>query len=68
MGTKLDMKCRETRQRVDNERRRRRVEDARKLIFQTGASVDGARVKALLNAESYVPVRVSVCLFRAFSH
>ncbi|KAG2062612.1 hypothetical protein BDR04DRAFT_1131191 [Suillus decipiens] len=57
MGTKLDMKRRETRQMVDNEWRRRRVEDARKLIFRTGASVDGARVKALLNAESYVPVR-----------
>jgi hypothetical protein len=68
MGTKLDMKCQETRQRVDNERRRHCVEDARKLIFRTGASVDGARVKALLNAESYVPVHVSVCLFYAFSH
>jgi hypothetical protein len=59
MGTKLDMKRRETKQRVDNEHHRRDIENARKLIFERGVPVDGARIKAILSDESYVPIRVS---------
>jgi hypothetical protein len=69
MGTKLDMEHRETMQRVDNKQRQHRIEEARKLIFRKGASVDGASVKALLNAESYVPIRVStIHLFNPSVH
>jgi hypothetical protein len=63
MGTKLDMKRRTTQLRVDDAHRRRHVNEARALIFESGAAVDGARVKAILNNESYVPVRVSVISF-----
>jgi len=59
MGTKLDMKRRQTQTRVDDRRRQRHVEYARKLIFELGAAVDGKRVQDILNDESYVPVRVS---------
>ncbi|KAG0703308.1 hypothetical protein DFH29DRAFT_998600 [Suillus ampliporus] len=57
MGMMLDMRRRVTRERIDDLRCQQRVEDARKLIFQLGAPVDGSRVKAILNEESYVPIR-----------
>ncbi|KIK32452.1 hypothetical protein CY34DRAFT_45100, partial [Suillus luteus UH-Slu-Lm8-n1] len=57
MGMKLDMRRRVTREHIDNVTRRRHVEEARALIFQLGVPVDGARVKAILNDESYVPIR-----------
>ncbi|KAG2029512.1 hypothetical protein BDR03DRAFT_1018277 [Suillus americanus] len=64
MGMVLDMRRRVTQERTDSLRRRQRVEEARKLIFELGAPVDGSRVKAILNEESYVPIRVSaaICL------
>ncbi|KAG2055702.1 hypothetical protein BDR06DRAFT_981715 [Suillus hirtellus] len=42
MGTKLDMKCQETKQ---------------CLIFELGASVDGVCVKAILSDKSYIPIQ-----------
>jgi hypothetical protein len=48
---------------VDNATRRRHVEEARALIFQLGVPVDGARVKAILDDESYVPIRVSSLMY-----
>jgi hypothetical protein len=64
MGMVLDMRRRVTQERTDSLRRQQRVEEARKLIFELGAPVDGSRVKAILNEESYVPIRVSaaICL------
>lgn len=59
MGTKLDMKRRERTQRTDNERRRRRVEQARALMFKQGASINSQRVQNILNEESLVPTWVS---------
>jgi hypothetical protein len=55
MGTKLDMKRRTTQLRVDDAHRRRHVNEARTLIFESGAAVD--------NDESYVPVHVSIISF-----
>lgn len=46
-------------QRVDDQARRKKIDHARKLIFQRGAPVDGKRVKSILNSESLVPTRVS---------
>ncbi|KAG1864616.1 hypothetical protein C8R48DRAFT_656144 [Suillus tomentosus] len=57
MGMVLDMRRRVTQEHTDSLRRRQRVEEARKLIFEIGAPVDGSRVKAILNEESYVPIR-----------
>ena len=60
MGMVLDMNQRVARGRTDNRRRQQRVDEARRLIFELGAPVDGSRVKAILNEESYVPIRVSI--------
>jgi hypothetical protein len=66
MGMALDMRRRVTRERTDELRRRQRVDEARKLIFQLGAPVDGSRVQTILNEESYVPVRVSAAAIYRF--
>ncbi|OJA15139.1 hypothetical protein AZE42_07563 [Rhizopogon vesiculosus] len=57
MGTKLDMKHRERTRRADDERRRRHVEQARRLIFKEGAGINSEYVKRILNEESLVPTR-----------
>lgn len=59
MGSRLDMKRRIRRMRKDDRIHLREIDDARALIFQLGAPVDGTRVKAILNDESLVPTRVS---------
>jgi hypothetical protein len=60
MGTRRDMKRRLRRMRKDDSILRREVDDARVLIFQSGISVDGTRVKDILNGKSLAPTRVSV--------
>jgi len=60
MGMVLDMNRRVTRERTDNLRWQQCVDEARTLIFELGVPVDGSRVKAILNEESYVPIRVSI--------
>jgi hypothetical protein len=59
MGTKLDMKRHERTQQIDDERWRRRVEQAWALMFKQGASINSQRVQNILNEESLVPTRVS---------
>jgi hypothetical protein len=56
MGTKLNMKCQETKQCMDNEHHHQDIKNAQKLIFELGVSVDGVHVKAILSDESYVPI------------
>jgi hypothetical protein len=58
MGTKRDMRRRMKRLRKDDERHQRQIKAARALIFQKGASVDGTRVRNILNEESLVPTQV----------
>ncbi|KAF9230351.1 hypothetical protein BU15DRAFT_57343 [Melanogaster broomeanus] len=55
MGTARDMGRRITKVRVDDAKRQLRVRQARVLIFKKGAPVNGQRVQALLNEQSYVP-------------
>ena len=55
MGTKLDMKRRTIQLRVDDIHRRRHVNEARTLIFESSAAVD--------NDESYAPVYVGIISF-----
>jgi hypothetical protein len=62
MGTEGDMNDRMTLQRVDDQAHRKKIDLARKLIYQRGAPVDGKRVKSILNSESLVPTRIS-CSF-----
>jgi hypothetical protein len=59
------MKRRLRHMRKDNSIIRREVDDARVLIFQTGASVDGTRVKGILNDKSLVPTRVSFSYYES---
>jgi len=59
MGTKIDLKTRQATQRVDDERRHRKVEKARKLIFKHGVGISGRRIKKILQDESLVPTRAS---------
>jgi len=59
MGMVLDVRRRVVQECTDSLQRWQRVEEAQKLIFELGALVDGSRVKAILNEESYVPICVS---------
>jgi hypothetical protein len=59
MGMKIDLENRQATQRVDDERRHRKVEKARRLIFQHGVGINGQRIKKILQDESLVPTRVS---------
>ena len=59
MGAVQDMKLRIKRACIDNSKQRTFIETARKLIFEKGATIDGERVKNLLDEGSYVPTIVS---------
>ncbi|KAI0055388.1 hypothetical protein BV25DRAFT_1815655 [Artomyces pyxidatus] len=55
MGTQADMIERRTKARVDDSQRRRKVEEARKLIYQRNLQVSSDAVEAWLSEESLVP-------------
>ncbi|KAG9086349.1 hypothetical protein FS749_003695 [Ceratobasidium sp. UAMH 11750] len=54
MGTPTDMHTRKKR-RIDNDKRRDKVERARQLIYDHGKAIQGKDVEGILKAESYVP-------------
>jgi len=60
MGMKQDMKERKTLARVDDEKRRHKIELAREIIYKKNYAVDNENVEALLRPESLVPTAVSV--------
>ncbi|KIM68342.1 hypothetical protein SCLCIDRAFT_20244 [Scleroderma citrinum Foug A] len=55
MGMSRNMRRHIRKTQVDDDIRRRHIAAAHRLIFEKGVSVDGDRVKALLNEFSYVP-------------
>ncbi|KAF4622074.1 hypothetical protein D9613_008985 [Agrocybe pediades] len=57
IGTKLDMKRREQLRRVDDDHRRSKVEQARKLIYTKGYSPGSERVSDILESMSLSPTR-----------
>lgn len=61
MGTEEDMLNRINNSRVDDSNRKKKIKDARELIYAKGkpAAVDGKKVEALLKSESLVPTLVS---------
>jgi hypothetical protein len=63
MGTTTDLQNRITLQRVDDDSRREKIAEARKLVYEKGASIKGPTVGRKLGQESMVPttVRVSWC-------
>ncbi|KAH9161682.1 hypothetical protein EDB89DRAFT_2029564 [Lactarius sanguifluus] len=56
VATPSDVRIR-NRLRIDNERRRERVERARKLIFEKGHAISGAPVQRILGDHSMIPTR-----------
>jgi hypothetical protein len=62
LGMRRDMAQRRTLARIDNVKRRNRVEMAREKIYKNGYVVDSTAVEALLQEDSLVPTAV-----RAFS-
>ncbi|QRV91939.1 hypothetical protein RhiJN_19957 [Ceratobasidium sp. AG-Ba] len=54
MGTPSDMRTRKKR-RIDNEKRRGKVKNARRFIYEPGSAIQSKPVEALLKSESYVP-------------
>jgi hypothetical protein len=60
LGTKLDIKQRETLARVDDDDRRRKVQLAREIIYDENYAVDSNGVEELLKPQSLVPTSVSV--------
>ena len=58
VGQRLDVRRRTTKARIDNDRRRSRVDTARKLIFEHGMAVDSATLDDLLDEQSLVPIEV----------
>jgi len=58
MGMRRDMIQRRTLARIDNVKRRNRVETAREKIYEKGYVVDSKAVEALLQEDSLVPTAV----------
>lgn len=58
IGSKPDMARRVRLQRVDNAACRRKIEEARKLIFEKGLSMKSESVLFYLDPESLVPTKV----------
>lgn len=58
MGMIRDIQRRRLHPRIDTVHRQRRIKTARSFIFEQGAGIDGARVRRLLDDESYVPTIV----------
>ena len=58
MGTPTDMMTRQTKLRVNDEARKKKIRRARRLIFKHGASINGNRIKEILQSQSFVPTRV----------
>lgn len=63
MGKPRDMSQRVTLARVDDVKRRTRVEAARKAIYEQNLGVDSAAVERLLKDDSLVPAAVSSTSF-----
>ena len=61
MGTAADARRRK-RYRIDNDRRQKTVETARKLMFEKGLPITSPKVQRLLGQRSMVPTRVSTHL------
>ncbi|KAG8729146.1 hypothetical protein FRC10_004213 [Ceratobasidium sp. 414] len=72
MGTPTDMRILKKR-RIDNEKRRGKVERARQFIYKQGRAIQSKPVEDLLKSESYVPTtnafsdRLRDCKFNIFS-
>jgi hypothetical protein len=62
MGTKADMRRRQ-KIRQDTSGWRNKIERVRSWIFEKGYLIAGAAVNRVLKPQSWVPTRVSVCLF-----
>jgi len=58
MGSQSDMATRLNNTRISNHNLREKVKKGRRLIFKHGASINGVRVKKLLDDESLVPTHV----------
>ena len=58
LGTKLDMKMREDKKRLDDKPRRSDIELARKWIYERGMDVGSIRIDRILGSRSLVPTRV----------
>jgi hypothetical protein len=58
IGTKTDTKQRIRLTRVDSQDRRRKVEIARKLMFEGGVNITSIKIEDILKPTSLVPTRV----------
>ena len=63
LGSKSDKKARYRLIRVDTERRREKIETARRMIFE-GVNITNRNVEYFLQDESLVPTRVSFYLLK----
>ncbi|KAG9121758.1 hypothetical protein FRC07_002153 [Ceratobasidium sp. 392] len=55
MGGLTDMRLRTRKRRLDNEKRREKVKNARNIIYKLGLSIQNKGIEKLLADESYVP-------------
>ena len=67
MGMRRDMKHQAQKARIDSIHWQRRIQQAQKLIFESGASISGSRMQDLLNDESYVLTTVFPLSFNYFA-
>ena len=64
LGTKRDFKRRETKIRVDDDRRRMLVETARGMLYENGLRPNAKGVSELLASRSLTPTRVSCSIHK----
>lgn len=67
VGTPADMAIRTAQRRLDNEERQRKVDSARRLIYESGYVVNSDKVDKFLKSESLVPTEVCSFTVEAFS-
>ena len=58
LGREDDRKCREELRHQDNDERRKKVDDARKSLYDEGYAIAGDHVNGLLKDKSLVPTKV----------
>jgi len=64
IGSKTDSKRRISLARVDSEDRRKKIELARKLMFEAGVNITSSKIDDVLRPTSLVPTRV--CFYTPF--
>jgi hypothetical protein len=63
IGSKMDMRNRVKKVRIDSDARRFDIEAVRKMLFEKGINITSVKIDRILGPTSAVPTRVRILLF-----